>query len=165
MWVWFSVLCLAAGSRTPRSFCCCSSHSRIHRSALCRLTLLRVSPDALFPPFAPQSARPVRVFRCARYACDVLRGGAKDLRFKILRKGQLLVNARVDQATTTQSRFSSLPISDLHEELGGDHQRALPAAAAASGLGICDTAAISATRCASQQVEIYLSELSPAKLS
>ena len=35
----------------PGLFCCCCSHSRIHRSALCRLTLLRVSPEALFPPF------------------------------------------------------------------------------------------------------------------
>ena len=36
--------------------CRCCSHDCIHRSALCRLTLLLVSPVALLPPFAPQSA-------------------------------------------------------------------------------------------------------------
>ena len=55
---------------SPGLFCCCCSHSRIHRSALCRLTLLRVSPEVLLPPFAPQSASQSAISLPGTPVCD-----------------------------------------------------------------------------------------------
>ena len=50
--------------------CRCCSHDCIHRSALCRLTLLLVSPVALLPPFAPLSASQSAISLPGTPVCD-----------------------------------------------------------------------------------------------